>query len=659
MLENVNARQEGGAVLFTLNRASRLRPDLRKRHSVGYHTHPASLNALAQRLFGFSALHDFQHKIICRVLEGRNTLGIAATASGKTECFLLPALLLPGLTVVVSPLKSLMQDQWSASERYGLGALTTYLNGDVEYGERHRRLRGMREGRYKLAYFTPEQLARHHVRAALQRTVVSVLAIDEAHCVSQWGHDFRPDYLNMVRRLRGCWERTPVIVALTATASERVRRDLCDSSRFTSTTGPSKRAATSFFTEPTAWNSIWLSAWNQTPWLVAGTSSKTWHPSPVPGQPVVPSSSCRTSGPMVRASNRANARPTVEPFAAWLERQLGQRVAMYHGQMGEGLQTIVGTFVYTRWKRPDNDWGVYIFKGVAGTFCGVGCLRGPTPGMSYTMVGRWEEFEKYGRQFLFETCVGGDGGAAAPRPLGNVTGRDRRAEQRTFMSSENRIMVATKSFGMGIDKADIRLVIHHSPPGDLLSYAQEVGRAARDGNRGRVILYYTEGSYPGSTGYSLTDRSIQEWFLEGRYVRESDLRCHRFPARLYAAAGGSRVGERLSNLCHLLLQRGGSLLQRSGQGSQPRWPAASLRVARCQGTAESRRTHSGSSLQDRGADRPGRRDQSSGKLSGSVYLFAPSRGVGLARAGGQQRRSLTRDTARQRDWPGGIRDSVS
>ncbi len=198
-----------------------------------YHTGRASLNALAQRLFGFAALHDFQHKIIRRVLEGRNTLGIAATASGKTECFLLPALLLPGLTVVVSPLKSLMQDQWErCDERYGLGALTTYINSDVDYGERLRRLRGMREGRYKLAYFTPEQLARHHVRAVLQRTAVSVLAIDEAHCVSQWGHDFRPDYLNMVRRLRACWERPPVIVALTATAGERVRRDLCDPALF-------------------------------------------------------------------------------------------------------------------------------------------------------------------------------------------------------------------------------------------------------------------------------------------------------------------------------------------------------------------------------------------------------------------------------------------
>jgi hypothetical protein len=156
VLEKVDARQEGGDVRFVPNRASRVRPAVPGAALGRYDADPASLNALARRLFGFAALHDFQHKIIRRVLEGRDTLGIAATAAGKTECFLLPALLLPGLTVVVSPLKSLMQDQWErCDERYGLGALTTYLNGDVDYGERLARLRGMREGRYKLAYFTP------------------------------------------------------------------------------------------------------------------------------------------------------------------------------------------------------------------------------------------------------------------------------------------------------------------------------------------------------------------------------------------------------------------------------------------------------------------------------------------------------------------------
>ena len=483
------------------------------------------MNALAQRLFGFSALHDFQQKIIRRVLEGQDTLGIAATASGKTECFLLPAVLLPGLTVVVSPLKSLMQDQWErCDERYGLGALTTYLNGDVEYGERHRRLRGMREGRYKLAYFTPEQLARHHVRAALQRSAVSVLAIDEAHCVSQWGHDFRPDYLNMVRRLRGCWERPPVIVALTATAGERVRRDLCDSSLFNLDNRPVEEGGDIVFHGA---NRLELD-------LVvrvepdATTRNRRILEDLMPfSRPAATGSAIvflPFTGSTIPAQEKSECSGAVEPFAAWLEGQLGKRVSSYHGQMGQGMQTALGTFVRIRWRRDASDWGVYIFQGAEGNFCGVGYLHEPTPGVPYTMVGCWKDFEKYGRQFLFETCVRGDGTAGVTQPLGDVTGRDRRAEQRAFMRSQNRIMVATKSFGMGIDKADIRLVIHHSPPGDLLSYAQEVGRAARDGNRGRVVLYYTDASYPDTTGYNLTDRQIQEQFIDWRYVRESDLR---------------------------------------------------------------------------------------------------------------------------------------
>ncbi len=525
VLENVGARREDGEILFALNRTSCIRPVLPEAPFARYNACPASLNALAQRLFAFSALHDFQHKIIRRLLEGRNTLGIAATASGKTECFLLPALLLPGLTVVVSPLKSLMQDQWErCDERYGLGALTTYLNGDVDYGERLARLRGMREGRYKLAYFTPEQLARHHVRAALQRTAVSVLAIDEAHCVSQWGHDFRPDYLHVVRRLRGCWERPPVLVALTATAGERVRRDLCHPSLFNLDNRPIEEGGDVVFHGS---NRLELDLVVRVEPDAAARSRRIvedlspFTRSPTAGSAIV---FLPYTGATGLGEEQGECSAAVEPVAAWLERELGQRVSTYHGQMGAEAKTEVGTFVRTRYRRQDSEWGVYLFQGPEGAFCGVGHLREPAPGVRYAMVGRWEQFEKYGRQFLFETCVAGDGPACADRPLGDVTGRDRRAEQRAFMRSQTRIMVATKSFGMGIDKADVRLVVHHSPPGDLLSYAQEVGRAARDGNRGRVILYYTEGKYRSRTGYALTDRHVQERFIEGRYVRESDLR---------------------------------------------------------------------------------------------------------------------------------------
>ncbi len=531
VLENVDRHQEGDEVRFTMNRSSRVRPTRLEVGQSHLDPQPASLNALAWRLFGFQALHEFQHKIIRRVLQGRPTLGIAATGAGKTECFLLPALLLPGLTVVVSPLKSLMQDQWErCDERYGLGALTTFINGDVDYPERVRRLQGIRVGRYKLAYFTPEQLARNSVRAVLQQTTVSVLAVDEAHCVSQWGHDFRPDYLNMVRRLRSCWNPPPVVVALTATAGERVRRDLCHPSLFNLDNRPVEEGGDIVFH---ASNRLELDLIVRVEPDAAARSRRIV-------EDLVPFAQGSASGSAVvfmpyTGANRVWQEGTweegrqeecsaaVEPFATYLEQELDQCVAVYHSQMGACLQTEVGTLKHIRWQRQDRGWGVYVFKGPDQVFVAAGSLRNATPSVCYQLVGTWKEFVRWGRQFVFEASAVCTEMESAESP-GAKIGRNRRDEQRAFMRSQRRIMVATKSFGMGIDKPDIRLVIHHSPPGDLLSYAQEVGRAARDGKHGRAILYFTEGMYQQGSNYWLTDRRIQENFLEGRYVRDSDLR---------------------------------------------------------------------------------------------------------------------------------------
>lgn len=193
----------------------------------------AAVDELAYRLFGFERLYSYQHNIVGRVLTGRSVLGIAATGSGKSECFILPAMLLSGITIVISPLKSLMADQYDQrlTNRYGLNFLSTYINGDIQYREREARLRRMELGYYKLVYVTPEQLERGWVLASLRRAHQTIgvryLAVDEAHCISQWGHDFRPSYLNILRRLRE-YGMDPVRIALTATASREVRRDICD-----------------------------------------------------------------------------------------------------------------------------------------------------------------------------------------------------------------------------------------------------------------------------------------------------------------------------------------------------------------------------------------------------------------------------------------------
>lgn len=187
------------------------------------------IDELAYRLFGFAKMWELQHQMLGRVLTGKHLLGIAATGGGKSECYILPAMVLPGITIVVSPLKSLMADQYEqrVKGRYGLEHLVSYINGDVPFKEREARLKRLELGYYKLVYFTPEQLERGYVLDSLRRADHSVgiryLAIDEAHCISQWGHDFRPSYLDILRRLRQKDVGSDLrIIALTATASPKV-----------------------------------------------------------------------------------------------------------------------------------------------------------------------------------------------------------------------------------------------------------------------------------------------------------------------------------------------------------------------------------------------------------------------------------------------------
>ena len=450
------------------------------------------IDELSYRLFGFMGLREFQHEILSRVLCGKSILGIAATGGGKSECYILPAMILPGITVVVSPLRSLMTDQYDQriSQRYGLGDLATYINGDVPFRERQARLKRMELGYYKLVYFTPEQLERGYILDSLRRANENVgiryLAMDESHCISQWGHDFRPSYLNIVHRLQE-YAIHPVIIALTATASPNVREDICvelglnplpvDQGgdvfvyssnrseinfevRVRHTTGEKVSDLMDELNKFRLENQNNLSPGAALVFMpyTGGSPENTWRYFP--------------KNPF---SQQGRNSAGVTDFASYLERKLNRRVAIYHGKMESEIE------------EP-------------------------------------EETEK--------------GFQKKEKDLGDLSGRTRIREQENFINSIDTnidIMVATKGFGMGIDKQNIRLVIYRSPTTNMEAYAQEAGRAGRDKETATAILYYSPDAPideteedPGSEKKSSpktvkSDHQIQEDFLNGRYIRRDDV----------------------------------------------------------------------------------------------------------------------------------------
>jgi superfamily II DNA/RNA helicase len=451
-----------------------------------------AVDEIAFRLFGFKTMHSFQHEILERVLTGRSMLGIAATGGGKSECYILPSMLFPGITIVISPLKSLMQDQFEKriDERYGLRDLTTYINGDVSFPERQARLKRMELGCYRLVYLTPEQIRQSHVLSSLKRANEEVgiryLALDEAHCISQWGHDFRDSYLNLVTRL-SAFGINPIKIALTATASPEVRADLCEELQLTNApldlggdvyVHSSNRAELNLIVKHAR------STREKTADIISRLETFLFEnaDNSNPGAAIVfmPHTGRDPDSPKWNFSGAGNTSSsgqfstTVTDFAAYLELSLGTRVAIYHGKM------------------------------------------------------------------LDRDSV--DVGRGGKKQLGDLSGRSRRSEQTAFIDGQCAIMVATKGFGMGIDKSNIRLIIHRTPPSNLEAYAQEAGRAGRDGQISDVVLYYSpppsddpfatnpsdyeiQGFFPTQEHIQRkdSDYDIQDFFLTQKYIRRNDV----------------------------------------------------------------------------------------------------------------------------------------
>lgn len=180
------------------------------------------ISTALSRHFGFSTFRPGQEAIIRSVLEGRNTVAVMPTGAGKSLCYQFPAMLLPGTCLVVSPLVALMKDQVDALQAKGIPA--TFVNSSIREEERHERIQGIREGRFKLVYVAPERFRSPNFVRAIQEAEISLYAVDEAHCISQWGHDFRPDYMQLGKVRRALMP--PRTLALTATATPEVREDI-------------------------------------------------------------------------------------------------------------------------------------------------------------------------------------------------------------------------------------------------------------------------------------------------------------------------------------------------------------------------------------------------------------------------------------------------
>ncbi len=353
-------------------------PDLAAADAAPIAASPEVL-AAARDLFGYDRLRPGQTRVIDQTMRGVDTLATMPTGAGKSLCYQLPAMLLPGVTLVISPLIALMQDQL-ASLPAAVAARTTLINSSIGAAENRRRQEGIARGEYKLVYAAPERLRQAPFLRALAQAGVARLVIDEAHCISLWGHDFRPDYLIVPQVLPALGE--PPVLALTATATPEMAREI----------------------------------------------------------------------------------------AGRLGRKLDLvRVSLFRPNL------------YYEVRRPDNREAkmraaVDICRAEGGN------------GIVYvTSRDGCEQLATLLNRELKKSRYDPDVALAYHAGFGPA---DRAERMRRFMDGDVRIMVATVAFGMGVDKSDVRFIVHLSPPKSLEAYSQESGRAGRDGAPARCTLLY-------------------------------------------------------------------------------------------------------------------------------------------------------------------------
>src|SRR2546423_700726 len=352
-----------------------------------------ALKKTLRETFGYTRLRAGQQEGIASVLQGKDTLAVMPTGAGKSLCYQIPALHLPGTTVVVSPLIALMKDQVDKLDQAGVSALE--VNSTLTGREEKAALEAIANGHSAMVFATPERLSDPSFLQALKQNRIDLFVIDEAHCISQWGHDFRPAFLEMSHALEALGN--PPVLALTATATSSVIEDI--------------------------------------------------------------------------------------------GRQLRRKLEVIN--TGIYRPNLHYRVVHATSDKEKLDRTLRLAQELDGS------------GIIYTATVKNAEL-------VYEMLR--DAGLQVARYHGRLKARERAATQDNFMAGRCGIMVATNAFGLGIDKSDIRFVLHYQVPGTLEAYYQESGRAGRDAEPAECVLIY-----------DTCDKRVQQFFLGGRYPSRDDV----------------------------------------------------------------------------------------------------------------------------------------